>query len=422
LAYVATNWQDRQVPNPLQFIITGNVTTGGIITLQPNEGVPINGGTPVTASNLNNMENGIAGAIQRTGDTMTGTLKFSAGYAPVIQDYIKFTDGTTTFNIITCQAGDTTGMSMAVQSGGLTIIGGGESAVNFQKAPQLNGAVVNPQTETMYVTSDNNVYILTYLQSYASDKTLAHQFAFKTNGDFELNGNVTDQQAGIIKYTPSTTQYDFYNRNATGTSTNMLTVAPTVTTVRQSGGNWTMDSITNGAIAFGGGSKVKFMADGSNIQIRNNADSAYVPILASAFTVSSMAETKTNIEPLDSALDKVNGSKVYKYTLKQYVDDNGNPRPYSNKIGLIYEEVPTDLHGADDGIDLYSVCGLLWKAVQELSAQVNSFQGKPVNAPPNTPTPADSVTPNPPVIPAESSRPINEPKGNPPTNQGNPNI
>lgn len=412
------------MPNPLQFIISGNVTNGGIITLQPNEGQPINGGTPITANNLTNMENGIAGAIQRTGDTMTGVLTFTT--APVIQSTnVLFSDGTTQQAVLTFKAGDNTGHSIALQAGGLTIVGGGESAVNFQKTPQLNGGAINPQTESMYVTSDNNVYILTSLQNYATDKTTAHQFGFKTNGDFELNGNVSDQQAGIIKYTPSTTQFDWYTRNATGTSTNVATMNLTQFYLKQTGGSWLLDSSVNGGISFGGGTKLKFMADGSNLQVRNNGDTAYLPILASAFTVSSTADTKENIQPLDTALDKVNGSKVYRYTLKNYVDENGIQRPYSNKIGLIYEEVPTDLHGADDGIDIYSICGLLWKAVQELSAQVNTFQGKPVNVPPNTPTPVDSKTPNPPVKPAESAlstnASTNAPQG-PPADLGSPTI
>jgi hypothetical protein len=63
MAYIKTNWTDRQVQNPMTFTASGAVT--GSVTLTPNEGTIINAGTPITSANLNNIENGIANVDSR---------------------------------------------------------------------------------------------------------------------------------------------------------------------------------------------------------------------------------------------------------------------------------------------------------------------------------------------------------------------
>lgn len=57
MAYTKTLWQDRIVEKPRTFIVTNN--PDGTITLIPSEGAIVQAGTPITASNLNNIEKGL---------------------------------------------------------------------------------------------------------------------------------------------------------------------------------------------------------------------------------------------------------------------------------------------------------------------------------------------------------------------------
>jgi hypothetical protein len=101
--------------------------------------------------------------------------------------------------------------------------------------------------------------------------------------------------------------------------------------------------------------------------IRNTVDGAWMPINASAFTVSSMLETKENINEYgESALEKVKNTRVKQYTLKEHTDDQ-------KYLGLIMEESPEELQHLE-GINLYSMCSMLWKAVQELSQEVQALK------------------------------------------------
>ena len=79
MAYKKTNWQDRQVEKPMTFTMTNN--DNGTITLTPYPGVVNNEGTKVTASRMNNIENGIESGSVPTGCILPfGGTKAPAGY------------------------------------------------------------------------------------------------------------------------------------------------------------------------------------------------------------------------------------------------------------------------------------------------------------------------------------------------------
>lgn len=65
MTYAKTTWSDRIVQNPLTY--TQQTNADGTITLIPAEGTITQAGTPITANALNNMENGIADALPKTG-------------------------------------------------------------------------------------------------------------------------------------------------------------------------------------------------------------------------------------------------------------------------------------------------------------------------------------------------------------------
>jgi hypothetical protein len=71
MAYTKRTWEDRTVERPLTYTLQTNAD--GTTTLIPSEGSIITTGTPITAANLNNMENGIEDVDTRL-TTAEGTI------------------------------------------------------------------------------------------------------------------------------------------------------------------------------------------------------------------------------------------------------------------------------------------------------------------------------------------------------------
>jgi hypothetical protein len=67
VAYNKNTWKDRVVANPMTFTLQNN--PDGTVTLIPAEGEIIEQGTPITANNMNSIEQGIADAVPYSGAT-----------------------------------------------------------------------------------------------------------------------------------------------------------------------------------------------------------------------------------------------------------------------------------------------------------------------------------------------------------------
>ena len=90
-----------------------------------------------------------------------------------------------------------------------------------------------------------------------------------------------------------------------------------------------------------------------------------------SLTNSSSEKYKTDISPYtDNALSLVNSSVIYSY---KYKSDGENAL---TKYGLVIErECPQEVvDNSGDSIPLYSMCSILWKSVQELSAKVKTLE------------------------------------------------
>ena len=90
-----------------------------------------------------------------------------------------------------------------------------------------------------------------------------------------------------------------------------------------------------------------------------------------AFENTSSEKYKTDILPYtDNALSLVNSSVIYSYKYKR---DGENAL---TKYGLVIErECPQEVvDNSGDSISLYSMCSILWKSVQELSAKVKTLE------------------------------------------------
>ncbi len=115
------------------------------------------------------------------------------------------------------------------------------------------------------------------------------------------------------------------------------------------------------------GSMMKSLTSSSIIDFRNSADTQYIQLRASAFTVSSKREYKENIKEYDAnALDIVANTKVYTYNFKENEDK-------VKRVGLIVDEAPSDITLDGESIDTYAMISVLWKAVQELADKVENI-------------------------------------------------
>lgn len=78
MAYTKTVWTNREVEKPRTY--TSVTNADGTITLTPAEGAVYTAGTPIDATVMNNIENGIADVdankLSKSGGTMTGDVDF----------------------------------------------------------------------------------------------------------------------------------------------------------------------------------------------------------------------------------------------------------------------------------------------------------------------------------------------------------
>jgi hypothetical protein len=114
--------------------------------------------------------------------------------------------------------------------------------------------------------------------------------------------------------------------------------------------------------------------NGSTIQaqFRNTADDGYVEAVASAFTTSSRREWKKNIaDYAQNALNKIMTTPVHEYHMLTDKDVE------LKRIGLIYDEIPYEIASiSGEGVDLYAMCSVLWKAVQELKYELDYLKNE----------------------------------------------
>lgn len=136
--------------------------------------------------------------------------------------------------------------------------------------------------------------------------------------------------------------------------------------------------------------KIEFGTNGyMRASIESNGDAKFGNIYSNGSLVTSDRKKKTGVKKLSGTfLEKVRGSAVYRYRLKQDMIPEENTKNLKRKsvgtknesVGLMYDEAPEEIRreteSGDKAIDLYGMVSVLWKAVQELSDKVDSLQQK----------------------------------------------
>lgn len=111
--------------------------------------------------------------------------------------------GPYTFKPITVYEGDNNGAAIVMQSGGLMVVGSGESADTVYKKIIAEGK--QPYEEQTYVTSDVSIRFITGAQNIGTSK----EFIMDTSGDIVLPGT----QRGLMGYDSTNYRYPLIRDN-----------------------------------------------------------------------------------------------------------------------------------------------------------------------------------------------------------------
>lgn len=139
----------------------------------------INGNLATNGLTLGNLT--VSGTTNLNGTT---NLKATVLNGDII---MKSPNGTWTGEFIKRYEGDQYGMGIAIQSGGTTIIGGGESATNYM------ATISNPGSENLYCTSDGFIKFVSGCQDMATKR----EITYDAKGLLTINMGSVNADAGI---------------------------------------------------------------------------------------------------------------------------------------------------------------------------------------------------------------------------------
>ena len=159
------------------------------------------------------------------------------------------------------------------------------------------------------------------------------------------------------------------------------------------------DSDNHGGIKIGNSTAyLKWLRNIEQIQVRNNADNAYVSIAAGGFVNGSKKKFKENIEDIDDAIinNIVMDNDIKKYNLisereeieriEKEAEDKGiildpDQLRVSEKAGLMLEDLTVEANNIlhperTEGIDMYAMISLLWRHNQLQQNKIDCLEAK----------------------------------------------
>jgi hypothetical protein len=95
-------------------------------------------------------------------------------------------------------------------------------------------------------------------------------------------------------------------------------------------------------------------------------------IITPSVTQTSKAESKKNFELLENGLDIIKNTDIYKYHLKSQLDDDKKHIGFVIGDNFNYREEITSTN--NDGVDLYSMIAVAYKAIQEQQQMIEQLQ------------------------------------------------
>ena len=242
----------------------------------------------------------------------------------------------------------------------------------------------------------NSGLLLITIDGISEDFPLANKDEIVSNGDLIIRSN------GISEYSGGASGLYLNGNSSTGegtvivkrgtkgkTNKNIFYADPEQLLVQYDGYNNYLRFSNAGCVLYDK-NKIEFGTNGyMRASIESNGDAKFGNIYSNGSLVTSDRKKKTGVKKLSGTfLEKVRGSAVYRYRLKQDMIPEGNAKNLKRKsvgtknesVGLMYDEAPEEIRreteSGDKAIDLYGMVSILWKAVQELSDKVDSLQQK----------------------------------------------
>ena len=242
----------------------------------------------------------------------------------------------------------------------------------------------------------NSGLLLITIDGISEDFPLANKDEIVSNGDLIIRSN------GISEYSGGASGLYLNGNSSTGegtvivkrgtkgkTNKNIFYADPEQLLVQYDGYNNYLRFSNTGCVLYDK-NKIQFGTNGyMRASIESNGDAKFGNIYSNGSLVTSDRKKKTGVKKLSGTfLEKVRGSAVYRYRLKQDMIPEENAKNLKRKsvgtknesVGLMYDEAPEEIRreteSGDKAIDLYGMVSILWKAVQELSDKVDSLQQK----------------------------------------------
>ena len=95
-------------------------------------------------------------------------------------------------------------------------------------------------------------------------------------------------------------------------------------------------------------------------------------IITPSVTQTSLESIKKNFEEVEDATSIIKNSEIYKYNFKS--EEDTDKKHYGFVIGEDYNTPEEVISKSGEGIDTYSMCSILWKAVQEQQETIEALQ------------------------------------------------
>ena len=242
----------------------------------------------------------------------------------------------------------------------------------------------------------NSGLLLITIDGISEDFPLANKDEIVSNGDLIIRSNGISEYSGgasglYLNGNSSTGEGTVIVKRGTKGKTNKnVFYADTEQLLVQYDGYNNYRRFSNAGCVLYDKNKIEFGTNGyMRASIESNGDAKFGNIYSNGSLVTSDRKKKTGVKKLSGTfLEKVRGSAVYRYRLKQDMIPEGNAKNLKRKsvgtknesVGLMYDEAPEEIRreteSGDKAIDLYGMVSILWKAVQELSDKVDSLQQK----------------------------------------------
>ena len=257
----------------------------------------------------------------------------------------------------------------------------------------------NSSNSKLMPTNLQTGYVMTNTSSRSDGAIISNNKDNKNWTCFRLYRNGSQALFGINEGNPTVEKW---KPNANGFDTKIELLENDLQFISSKGYSAVIkinDSDNHGGIKIGNSTAyLKWLRNIEQIQVRNNADNAYVSIAAGGFVNGSKKKFKENIEDIDDAIinNIVMDNDIKKYNLisereeveriEKEAEDKGiildpDQLRVSEKAGLMLEDLTVEANNIlhperTEGIDMYAMISLLWRHNQIQQNKINCLEAK----------------------------------------------